>query len=72
MNTTQANTPEMRQVDYSQYRRFSQQFVVGNIVSENFVTALYDIGDQCRALVKSASIDEEGRCHPAQYFILAA
>ncbi len=56
-------------VDYSLFRRTLGARAGSKIKSKGMSTVLYDRFNNVLAVVKAASIDETGRCSPAQYFV---
>ena len=58
-------------VDYEQFRAFVDAFPTGRIRNRGYETAIYDRHGDILATVYAASIDERGKCHPAEYYIRA-
>ena len=66
------NDQVFTQVDYRQFRQFMTGITTNVIKGKGFETVIYDDHGDIRAIVHAASIDEQGRCHPAEYYIRAA
>ena len=73
MINCQANTsnPIFQQVDYHQFRHHLDGISTGKVKEKNFETLIYDRQNSIQAIVHAASIDKEGNCFPAEYFILS-
>lgn len=58
-------------VNYREFRQFLAHIGGGNVRSNNksYETAIYGEKGDIQALVHAASIDDRGRCYPAEYFI---
>ncbi len=57
------------QVDYRQFRQHLADFQTTTIKGQGFETVIYDKSGDIQAIVHAASIDTNGRCFPAEYFI---
>lgn len=56
-------------VDYRQFRQFMQQLGGHHIKNRGYETEIYDSHGDLQAIIQAASIDEQGRCHPASYHV---
>lgn len=56
-------------VNYRQFRSFLADFASNKIKGQGYETVIYDDMGNVQAIVHAASIDEHGRCHPAEYFV---
>lgn len=59
------------QVDYQQFRQFLDTITTRKIKNKGFETAIYDQQGDIQAIVYAASIDDKGKCHPAEYHVKA-
>ena len=57
------------QVEYRQFRQILSQISLGNTGDHGTDTFICDQADEVQAVVQAASIDVEGRCHPARYYV---
>lgn len=57
------------QVDYRQFRQHLADFASRTIEGKGYETIIYDQHGDIQAIVHAASIDNSGRCYPAEYFI---
>lgn len=57
------------QVDYSQFRQLMAAVATQKVKKKGFETVIYAADGDILAIVYAASIDEKGKCHPAQYHI---
>ena len=57
------------QVDYRQFRLHLADITTNTVKGKGFETAIYDKKGDIQAIVHAASIDNSGRCYPAEYFI---
>ena len=57
------------QVDYRQFRQHLADITTTTIKGKGYETAIYDTSGDIQAIVHAASIDNNGRCYPAEYFI---
>lgn len=57
------------QVDYRQFRQHLADFASTTIEGKGYETIIYDQHGDIQAIVHAASIDNNGRCFPAEYFI---
>lgn len=57
------------QVDYRQFRQHLADFSTRTVEGKGFETVIYDQHGDIQAIVHAASIDNNGRCFPAEYFI---
>ena len=58
-------------VNYRQFRAFIAGISACKVKnkSKGYETVIYDNHSQIQAIVHAASIDENGRCYPAEYFV---
>lgn len=56
-------------VSYRQYRQFIAGIDTRKIKGKGYDTAIYDTAGDIQAIVHAASIDEKGRCYPAEYYV---
>lgn len=56
-------------VDYRQFRQHLADFTSTTIEGKGYETIIYDQHGDIQAIVHAASIDNSGRCFPAEYFI---
>ena len=56
-------------VNYRQFRSFLADIASNKIKGQGYETVIYDETGSVQAIVHAASIDEHGRCHPAEYFV---
>lgn len=56
-------------VSYRQFRQHLADIPSSTIKGQGFETAIYDKQGDIQAIVHAASIDNNGRCYPAEYFI---
>lgn len=59
-------------VDYRQFRQHLANTNTTTVKGKGFETAIYDKKGDIQAIVHAASMDSEGRCYPAEYFIRAS
>ena len=59
------------QVNYRQFRQHLADITTNTVKGKGYETAIYDNRGDIQAIVHAASIDN-GRCYPAEYFILTA
>ena len=59
------------QVDYRQFRQHLADITTSTIKGKGFETIIYDQHGDIQAIIHAASIDNKGRCYPAEYFIRA-
>lgn len=57
------------QVDYRLFRQHLADFKTTTVDSKGYETIIYDQHGDIQAIVHAASIDNLGRCYPAEYFI---
>lgn len=57
------------QVDYRQFRQHLADITTHTIKGKGFETVIYDRKGDIQAIVHAASIDAQGRCYPAEYYI---
>ena len=60
------------QVDYRQFRQHLADFTTRTVEGKGYETIIYDQYGDIQAIVHAASIDNTGRCYPAEYFIRTA
>ncbi|WP_339338826.1 hypothetical protein [uncultured Oceanicoccus sp.] len=58
------------QVNYRQFRQHLADITTNTVKGKGYETAIYDSKGDIQAIVHAASIDTNGRCYPAEYFIL--
>lgn len=56
-------------VSYRQFRQFIAGIDTQKIKGKGFDTAIYDAAGDIQAIIHAASIDENGRCYPAEYYV---
>ena len=56
-------------VNYRQFRVFLSSINASKVKGKGFETVIYDNKSNIQAIVHAASIDDKGRCFPAEYFI---
>lgn len=57
------------QVDYRLFRQHLAHITTRTIKGKGFETVIYDQHGDIQAIVHAASIDNNGRCYPAEYHI---
>ncbi len=57
------------QVDYRRFRQHLADFATRTVEGKGYETIIYDGQGDIQAIVHAASIDNTGRCYPAEYFI---
>jgi hypothetical protein len=57
------------QVDYRQFRQHLADITTNTVKGKGYETAIYDTKGDIQAIVHAASIDTDGRCYPAEYFV---
>ena len=57
------------QVDYRQFRQHLATINTNTVKGKGYETAIYDRKGDIQAIVHAASIDANGQCYPAEYFI---
>ena len=60
------------QVDYRQFRQHLANITTNTVKGKGYETAIFDKKGDIQAIVHAASIDGEGNCYPAEYFIRAS
>ena len=71
-NNTQAAAKNERvftAVSYRQFRQHLADFHCNTVKGKGFETVIYDSKGDIQAIMHAASIDEEGQCYPAEYFV---
>lgn len=63
------NKQVFTQVNYRQFRQYMAATCSTVIKGKGYETVIYDKHGDIKAIVHAASIDEQGRCHPAQYYV---
>jgi hypothetical protein len=56
-------------VSYRQYRQFIAGVTSCKIKGKGFETVIYDHAGDIQAIVHAPSIDAQGHCHPAEYYV---
>ncbi|MGK0441377.1 MAG: hypothetical protein ACJA0N_001175 [Pseudohongiellaceae bacterium] len=56
-------------VNYRQFRNFLAEIAGSKIKGKGYETVICDKTGNIQAIVHAASIDDHGRCHPAEYFV---
>jgi hypothetical protein len=59
-----------KQVDYSEFRQHLATISTGKVKEKGFETIIYDRKGSIQAILHAASIDSNGNCYPAEYFVL--
>jgi hypothetical protein len=57
------------QVDYRMFRQHLADITTKAIKGKGFETVIYDRSGDIQAIVHAASIDNNGNCYPAEYYI---
>jgi hypothetical protein len=57
------------QVNYRQFRQYLASIDTHKVKGKGYETAIYDKWGDIQAIMHAASIDDSGRCYPAQYYI---
>jgi hypothetical protein len=58
------------QIQYRQFRQYMQNIGAHKIDTKGFETHIYSKAGELKAIIHAASIDTDGNCHPAEYFVL--
>ena len=66
------NNRVFTQVDYRQFRQYIANITTPNIKAKGYETTIYDQQGDIQAIIHAASIDSNGRCYEAEYFIRSA
>ncbi|MEE8057970.1 MAG: hypothetical protein V3T17_09055 [Pseudomonadales bacterium] len=69
MNNSSTDSRVFTQVDYRQFRQHLADITTTTVKGKGYETAIYDNKGDIQAIVHAASIDTNGRCYPAKYFI---
>ncbi|MFA7555446.1 MAG: hypothetical protein WCY88_14455 [Spongiibacteraceae bacterium] len=69
MNNTTVSNRVFTQVDYRRFRQHLAAITTKTVKGKGYETAIYDKKGDIQAIVHAASIDDTGRCYPAEYFI---
>ncbi|MCP3906708.1 MAG: hypothetical protein GY712_01655 [Oceanicoccus sp.] len=69
MMMNSASNSVFTQVDYRQFRQHLADITTNAVKGKGYETAIYDRKGDIQAIVHAASIDTNGRCYPAEYFI---
>ncbi len=72
MKHSAASNRVFTQVEYRQFRQHLADITTSTIKGKGFETVIYDHNGDIQAIVHAASIDNNGRCYPAEYFIRAS
>lgn len=64
-----ASTRVFTPVDYRRFREHLADFTTTTVEGKGYETIIYDQHGDIQAIVHAASIDNLGRCFPAEYFI---
>ncbi|ARN74926.1 hypothetical protein [Oceanicoccus sagamiensis] len=64
-----ASNSVFTQVDYRQFRQHLADITTNTVKGKGYETAIYDSKGDIQAIVHAASIDTNGHCYPAEYFI---
>lgn len=67
--STETSNRVFTQVDYRQFRQHLADFTTRTVEGKGYETIIYDRVGDIQAIVHAASIDNTGRCYPAEYFI---
>lgn len=57
------------QVNYRQFRDYLASIATHKVKGKGYETAIYDKWGDIQAIMHAASMDEHGRCYPAEYYI---
>ena len=63
------NKSVFQAVNYRQFRSFLADVSDSKIKGKGYETVICDKAGNVQAIMHAASIDEHGRCHPAEYFV---
>ena len=63
---------QFAQVSYRHFRQILNDIPLGNTGDQGADTFICDHQGEVHAVVRAASIDTEGRCHPARYYVKTA
>ncbi len=69
MKHSATNDRVFTQVDYRQFRQHLADITTSTVKGKGFETVIYDRQGDIQAIMHAASIDNKGRCFPAEYFI---
>lgn len=69
MQTMTANKAQFVSTSYQAFRQMIDRVGGDRIKSKGFTTLLYDRHHRLVAKMEAASIDQQGRCHPARYYV---
>lgn len=67
--SSNASNRVFTQVDYRQFRQHLADFTTQTVKDQGYETVIYDQHGDIQAIMHAASIDNNGRCYPAEYFI---
>ena len=56
-------------VDYREFRHHMENISAGKVKEKGYETIIYDRKGDIQAILHSASIDGDGNCYPAEYFV---
>ena len=70
MAKRQTNTV-FKQVEYREFRHHLETISTGKVKEKGFETVIMDRSGTIQAILHAASIDADGNCYPAEYFVLA-
>lgn len=57
-------------VNYREFRQHLECIATGKVKEKGFETVIYDQQGRIQAIVHAASIDADGNCYPAEYFVM--
>lgn len=69
MKNTSNSNRVFSQVDYRQFRQHLADITTSTVKGKGFETIIYDRKGDIQAIIHAASIDNNGRCYPAEYYI---
>jgi hypothetical protein len=63
------NSRVFTHVNYRQFRLYLADITTSTIKNKGYETIIHDRSGDIQAIIHAASIDNHGRCYPAEYFI---
>lgn len=63
------NKQSLKPVSYREFRLFLSSTYATKIKGKGFETAIYNNHGEIQAIIEAASIDSNGRCNPAKYYV---
>ena len=61
--------PVFTPVSYRNFRQFIAGINSSKIKGRGYETAIYDKSGDIQAIIHAASIDQQGHCYPAAYYV---